>query len=402
MAFRSFLTLLACLLLSAPVHAAPRWVGVWAAGVVPADEGSALPDAALREATLRQRVKISAGGPRIRLRLSNDHGTAPLALGAIHVAVAVGNAGQIAPGTDRTVTFAGRGGASIPAGAYALSDPVDLPVKGGQSLAISIQFTAPPARQTLHHMAQTTGWLAPGDQTAAVSLNDAKPVTHWWQIAGVEAERDGAAVAVLADSLTDGHGLAIDSDARWTDVLAQRLQASGSRLSVLNLGIAGNRVVRDGSGISGLARLDRDILSQSGLVTAILFEGVNDLGMISREGPVTPETRARTVQALIDGYRQVITRAHARGVRVIGVTLLPFTGTGFYRSDADADADRQQVNVWIRTSGQFDGVIDFDAVVRDPAAPQRLDPKFDLGDHLHLSVAGYRALGEAVPLDLLK
>lgn len=402
MALRPFLTLLACALFALPVAAAPRWVGVWATAVMPADEGSALPNEALSDATLRQRVRVSADGRRIRLRLTNDHGTAPMRLAGVHVALAADKAGAITPGTDHAVTFAGRTEASVAAGAYALSDPVDLPVKAGQSLAISIHFQGAPARQTLHHMALTTGWLAPGDQTAATSLADAKPVSHWWQIAGVEAERDGGAVAVLGDSLTDGHGLATDADGRWTDVLADRLHASGSSLSVLNLGIAGNRLTRDGSGISGLARLDRDILSQSGLKTMILFEGTNDLGMISREGPVTPQVRARTVQAVIDGYQQVIARAHARGVRVIGATLMPFTGTGFYRSDADADADRQAVNRWIRTAGQFDGVIDFDAVVRDPAAPDHLAAAFDSGDHLHPSPAGYRALGQAVPLELLK
>lgn len=401
MAFRPLLTFLACAMLAGPVDAAPRWTSVWATGVMAANEAEALPGAALREATLRQRVKVSAGGRRIRLRLSNDHGTAPLALAAIHVALADGTAGATTPETDRTVTFAGRAGAGVPAGTYALSDPIELPVEAGQSLAISLYFREAPARQTFHSMALTSGFLAPGDQTAATALTEARPVGHWWQIAAVEAEREGGAVAVLADSLTDGHGLPTDADARWTDVLSERLRAGGSTLSVLNLGIAGNRVVRDGSGISALARLDRDVLSQPGVKTLILFEGVNDLGMISREGPVTPEVRARTVQQLIDGYRQVVLRAHARGVRVIGVTLLPFTGTGFYRSDADADADRRQVNAWIRTAGVFDAVLDFDAVVRDPAAPERLAAKYDLGDHLHLSRAGYRALGEAVPLGLL-
>jgi lysophospholipase L1-like esterase len=401
MAFRPLLTLLACALLAAPAQAAPRWVGVWATAVMPADAGSALPDEALRDATLRQRVRVTADGRRIRLRLTNDHGTAPLVLGGVHVALAADKTGKIAPGTDRAVTFAGRREAEIAAGAYALSDPVELPIKAGQSLNISIHFTGAPAGQTLHHMSQTTGWLAPGDQAAAATLSDAKPVTHWWQIAGVEAEGEGAAVAILGDSLTDGHGATLDADDRWPDVLADRLKTAGVKLSVLNLGISGNRLTRENSGPSGLSRLDRDILSQPGLATVILFEGTNDLGKISREGPVTPEVRARTVRAVIEGYQQVILRAHARGVRVLGATLMPFGGTNFYRSDADAEADRQAVNTWIRTSGKFDGVIDFDAVVRDPAAPERLSARYDLGDRLHLSPAGYRALAEAAPLALL-
>jgi len=405
MALRPLLTFLACAMLAAPAQAAPRWVSAWATAVMPADAQSALPDEALRDATLRQRVRVTADGRRIRLRLANDHGTAPLVLGGVHVALAADKAGATAPGTDRAVTFAGRSEAEIAAGAYMLSDPVDLPVKAGQSLAISIHFTGAPAGQTLHHMSQTTGWLAPGDQTAAATLSDAKPVTHWWQIAGVEAEGanggGGAAVAILGDSLTDGHGATLDADDRWPDVLADRLKTAGVKLSVLNLGISGNRLTRENSGPSGLSRLDRDILSQAGLSTVILFEGTNDLGKISREGPVTPQVRARTVRAVIEGYQQVILRAHARGVRVLGATLMPFGGTNFYRSDADAEADRQAVNTWIRTSGKFDGVIDFDAVVRDPAAPDRLNPKYDLGDRLHLSPAGYRALAEAVPLALL-
>lgn len=386
-----------------------RWVAAWASAMAPADASSAIPDAELRGATVRQTVRVSVGGRRIRLRLSNDHGPAPLTLASVRVVRSATDPDGALPANaaQRLVTFAGRPSATIPANAYLLSDPIALPVGGGEALIVSIAFDAPPARQTLHHLALTTGHVAPGDQAASPTLTGARTTDHWHQLAAVEVKRDpaqaGEAIAVLGDSITDGHGATRDGDDRWTDVLAARLRQDPAfdGVSVLNLGIAGNRLMRDGGAPSGLARLDRDVFSQSGLTTLIVLIGVNDLGLISREGPVTPQARAAAVDGVIAGYGQIIARAHARGVRVIGATLPPFGGTPVYRSDAAADADRRQVNTWIRATGRFDAVIDFDAVLRDPAAPQRLLPAYDTGDHLHPSTAGYRAMGEAVPLSIL-
>lgn len=384
-----------------------RWITAWASAVMP---GEAAPDVSLENATLRQQVRVSIGGRRIRLRLSNDHGPEPLTIRAVRVAkgsmAAEGGLAPLAP--SRQAAFDGAPQATIPAGASLLSDAIDLPVAAGEAITLSIAFAAPPARQSVHVLALSTGYVAPGDQTAAKRLAHPRRTTRWGQLGAVEVERpagsSGAVIAVLGDSITDGHGARLDRDERWTDVLAQRLRADRAfdGVAVLNLGIAGNRLARDGAALSGLARLDRDILAQSGVTTLIVLMGVNDLGLISREGPVTPEARSAAVEGLIDGYKQLIHRARARGLRVIGATLAPFGGTAVYRSDDAADEDRRRVNRWIRTSGAFDAIIDFDAVLRDPVAPARLAPAYDSGDHLHPSPAGYRAMGEAVPLSILR
>jgi lysophospholipase L1-like esterase len=207
----------------------------------------------------------------------------------------------------------------------------------------------------------------------------------------------------LGDSITDGSGAGVDVYERWPDVLAARLQADPRtrNISVLNVGIGGNKMLKDGSGQAALARLDRDVLAQPGVKTLVLLIGINDIGGLSREGEVTPEKRAAVVAGLIAGYRQLIVRALERGIRVVGATILPCGGTKIYRSDAEADADRQAVNAWIRGSGAFDAVIDFDRVTRDPEHPERLLPAYDSGDQLHPSPAGYRAMGAAVPIEAL-
>jgi lysophospholipase L1-like esterase len=211
------------------------------------------------------------------------------------------------------------------------------------------------------------------------------------------------AVVTLGDSITDGSGAGVDVYERWPDVLAARLQADPRTkgVSVLNVGIGGNKLLKDGSGQAALARLDRDVLTQPGVKALIVLIGINDIGGLSREGEVTPEKRTQVVTGLIAAYRQIVTRAHERGIRVMGATILPCGGTKVYRSDADADADRQAVNAWIRGSGVFDAVLDFDQVTRDPAHPERLLPAYDSGDQLHPSPAGYRAMGEAVVIGAL-
>lgn len=382
----------------------PRWTATWAAAIMADDPGSRLPASALRDVTIRQFLRISLGGPRLRLRLSNGFGTAPLDIDGIRVALAdTATPGAIRAGSSRAVRFDGADTVTIPAGADYASDPIDLPVKGLTVLAITFHLREVPARQTVHYLSKSTSYVAQGNMPDAVTLPAATPVEHWYQLAGVDVQGplSAHAVALLGDSITDGHGSTTNGNDRWSDVLAQRLAADprGRNMAVLNLGISGNRLLRDGSGPSGIARLNREVLSQPGIAALIVLEGVNDLGGLSREGPVTPERRAAVVQGLIDAYAQIIAYAHARGVRAIGATILPFGGTHAYRSDADADADRQSVNAWIRAAGHFDAVIDFDAVMRDPANPAQLLPAYDTGDRLHPSPAGYRAMGRAIALE---
>jgi lysophospholipase L1-like esterase len=385
---------------------APRWTATWATATMADDPGSRLPANAVRDVTIRQFLRISLGGQRLRLRLTNSFGTAPLDIDSIRVALADNAApGAIRPGSSRVVRFDAAETVTIPAGAEYASDPIDLPARGLSLLAITFHLREVPARQTVHYVSKTTSYVAPGNTVDAVTLPGATSVEHWYQLAAVDAQAapPARAVAVLGDSITDGHGSTTNGNDRWTDVLAERLQADprGRNTAVLNFGISGNRLLKDGSGPSGMARLNREVLSQPGIKTLIVLEGVNDLGGLSREGAVTPERREAVVRGLIDGYAQVIAYAHARGVRAIGATILPFGGTRAYRSDADADADRQRVNAWIREAGHFDAVIDFDAVMRDPANPAQLLPAYDTGDRLHPSPLGYRAMGRAINLDEL-
>lgn len=401
-----------CLGLAWPAVAAtpspPAWTGSWATALVPTDAAN-LP-APQGEVTIRQVVRLGAGGPRLRLRLANTFGTAPLRIDGARVALSAALGGSaIVAGTDRAVTFDGQAGVTLPPGATWLSDPVDLPVEGLARLAVSLRLPEVPRQASVHRSARTTAFVVAGDQSAAPELAGAATFTQWAQLAGVDVERPsgkgvkGMAVVTLGDSITDGSGAGVDVYERWPDVLAARLQADPRTkgVSVLNVGIGGNKLLKDGSGQAALARLDRDVLAQPGVKALIVLIGVNDIGGLSREGEVTPEKRTQVVTGLIAAYRQIVTRAHERGIRVIGATILPCGGTKIYRSDADADADRQAVNAWIRGSGVFDAVVDFDRVTRDPAHPERLLPAYDSGDQLHPSPAGYKAMGEAVAIESL-
>ncbi|MET0310004.1 MAG: SGNH/GDSL hydrolase family protein [Sphingomonas sp.] len=375
---------------------------------MPSDPGSALPQSASHDVTIRQFIRLSAGGKRLRLRLSNAFGAAPLVLDTIRIGLADGGAaGAIRAGTSHAVRFGGSDAVTVPAGAEYASDPIELPVHGLETLAISFHLGEAQPRQTVHYVSRATSYLAAGNFSDATTLPGATPIEHWYQLAAVDVDAGvGArAIAVLGDSITDGHGSTLDGNNRWTDVLADRLQADPRtrNIGVLNFGISGNRLLKDGGAPSGMARLNREALSQPGIATLIVFEGVNDLGILSREGPVTPEARDAVVTGLTQAYAQIIAYAHSRNIRVVGATLLPFGGTKVYRSDADADADRQRVNAWIRAPGHFDAVIDFDAVVRDPSNPSGLLAKYDTGDRLHPSAAGYGAMGRSIVLgDLLR
>jgi lysophospholipase L1-like esterase len=350
------------------------------------------PSPGLAGNTLRQLVKVSRGGSRLRLRLSNEHGTAPVVMSSTHVAVSKGG-GEIDTATDKALTFNGAAAVTVPAGQLVWSDPFDFQLAPLASLAISIRFGDQSGAPTTHSGSRTTSYIQTGDAVSTASLGSATKVEHWYYITGIDVmSDDGGAVVVLGDSITDGRGSTTDRNNRWPDRLAERLQGSPatSKVGVLNMGIGGNAVlaVSKGLGPPAVERFEHDVLQQSGVRWLIVLEGVNDIGVDSSAGVVT---------ALIDAYKAFVTKAKAKNVRVYGVPILPVIGSQY----ASSESARQTVNEWIRTSNTFDAVIDLDAAVRDPQSPTKLLPSYDSGDKLHPSPAGYQKMGDTVDLSLL-
>jgi lysophospholipase L1-like esterase len=380
-----------------------RWVGSWAASQQVPETQNSLDPQLLRDATLRQIVHLSVGGDQLRVRVSNAFGTEPLHLTAVHVARPVSAAGAVIDAaSDTPVMFNGSSDVMIPARAEYLSDAVAFPVAALSSLAISIHFDQPPMGETGHPGSRATSYVARGDLVSAVSLPDAKTVEHWYQVSGVDVTSpvQAGAVVTLGDSITDGHGATTNENDRWPDVLAARMQAEKSTrmLGVLNEGIGGNRLLLDGLGPNALARFDRDVLAQAGVRAVIVLEGVNDLGTLTRDHDVSAEEHRALVRKIEGAYSQMIERAHAHGIRVMGATILPYSGSKYYHPGPESEADRQAINAWIREVGHFDAVVDFDKLTRDPAHPDHLLPAYDSGDGLHPGPGGYKAMGEAIPL----
>ncbi len=379
------------------------WVGSWASSQQIPEPHNALAAEDLRDATLRQIVRLTIGGQDVRVRLSNAFGTEPLHIASVHIARPLSpSAGSVDISTDKALTFSGSPDVTIPAGADYISDPVAFPVAALSDLVISLYLETPPAQQTGHPGSRQTSFLVHGNQVSAVDLPNAKQVDHWYQISGVEvsAPPQAASVVILGDSITGGRGSTTNGNDRWPDNLARRFQASPATrlLGVLNAGIGGNRLLQDGLGPNALARFNRDVLAQSGVRALIVFEGINDLGTLTADHEVSAEEHQSLVRRMTGAYQQIVTRAHAHGIRVMGATITPDMGNDGYHPTPLNEADRQAVNAWIRTPGHFDAIVDFDKAVRDPANPDRLLPAYDSGDHLHLSPAGYRAMADAVPL----
>jgi lysophospholipase L1-like esterase len=384
-----------------------HWVGSWAASQQVPETANLLDPELMRDATLREVVHLSVGGAQIRVRVSNAFGAQPLHLTGVHVARPVSAAGAaIEVGSDTAVMFNGTPDVTIPAGAEYVSDPVTFSVAALSSLAISIHYEEPPVGETGHPGSRATSYVVHGDAVSAANLPDAKTVDHWYQIAGVDVvgSEKAAAVVTLGDSITDGHGATTNGNDRWPDVLAARMQAGKSTrmMGVLNQGIGGNRLLVDGLGPNALARFDRDVIAQTAVKCVILLEGVNDLGMLTRDHDASDEAHKDLVKRIEGAYAQMIVRAHARGIRVIGATILPYGGSNYYHPGPQSEADRQAINAWIRDPGHFDGVVDFDQLTRDPAHPDRLSPTYDSGDGLHPGPAGYKSMGEAIPLKLFE
>ena len=396
----SLLALVVLIWAERPLLAAnDHWVATWACGPQ-LTEARNLPPAPLADSTLRQFVHVTLGGKQLRVRFSNAYGTNPVTIDAAHIALATGAGsamgGTVDPATDKALTFRGAKSLTIPAGEAIVSDPLEYQLPALTNLAISICFGAvSPTTITGHPGARTTAYLQAGKAVAAPSMAGAATTDHWYIITGVDvlAGTNAQALVVLGDSLTDGRGSTTDGNNRWPDDLAQRLAAhpATADVAVANMGIGGNGIF-GGLGPPAEARMERDVLEQSGARWMLIFEGVNDIGGASADR--SPAVAAK----LIGAYEQFIAKAHARNLRAYGATLTPF-GSSFYSTAAHETA-RQTVNAWIRTNNLYDAIIDFDAVVRDPLTRTNLVPAYDSGDHLHLNPAGYQAMANAIDLSL--
>ncbi|WP_329141583.1 SGNH/GDSL hydrolase family protein [Streptomyces sp. NBC_00670] len=393
-----------------------HWVDTWASMPQLTEPGNMPPapftraDRVLDDATLRQTVHVTVGGQRLRLRFSNAFGGTDLPITGVTVArPADGKAGvdEIVPGSTHRVRFGGRPGFDVPQGAQAVSDPLDLDVRPGTNLTVTVHLAHGQASTSItsHPGSRTTSYLLAGDHLTDGDLPGATTADHWYFLSGLEvwAKRSTSATVVLGDSLSDGRGSTTNGNDRWPDQLQDRLRARSvakgtGGIAVINQAAGGNRVLRDGLGPNALARLDRDVLAQSGVDRLLVFEGVNDIGTAG----ATPAAAEQVTNDLIGAYGQIVTRAHAQGLRVYGATLTPFGGNSYDDPDGVREKARQAVNRWIRTGGRFDAVVDFDRAVRDPHDQRRLRPAYDTGDHLHLNPAGYRALAEAVPVALFR
>lgn len=381
-----------------------HWSASWGTAQMRASGDSALPPLPQDGVTLRQVVHISSGGPAIRIRFSNAFGERALAIGGASVAIATAPGSAALVNSPASLQFHGKSATVISAGESVWSDPVPISVAEGADLAISLYLPEPPAPETGHPGARATTYALPGRHIADMDLSGASRLSHWYVIADVDVAAPPAAAAIVAigDSITDGYGVGEDSNHRWPDRLAQRLAARPETraIGVVNAGIGGNRVLLDGLGPNLVARFDRDVLDRSGVRWAIVLEGVNDLGVLTRDAPASAAAHHAIVADIVAAYRQMVAKAHARDIKVIGGTIMPFVGNDYYHAGAASEADRQAINSAIRAGGIFDAVIDFDQIMRDPQRPDMLAPIYDSGDHLHPSDAGYRHMGDAVPLDL--
>lgn len=385
------------------IPARSHWLASWGASPQPATRGN-LSQRGFDAQTIREIVFTSAGGVRIRVRFTNAYGTRPLRIGRAAVAIQSHGA-SIIPGTTVPVYFAGHRSVVIAPGAEQTSDPVALAVGPGTHLAVSVFLPGPTGPATEHADAQQQNYVAAGQHLRSGPGAFRTRTYSWYFLNGVDvlaSRRVLGAVVALGDSITDGVGSRVGADARWPNDLARRLTArGGATLAVVDEGIGGNRVLNPAPccGPSALTRFERDVRDQPGVRDVILLEGINDIGYSQNRGALTaPHTSVSALQ-IVEGYTRIIAFAHAAGLKIFGATLTPFRGARYWTSEGEAKRDA--VNDWIRTSGAFDGVIDFARAVADPEDPERLNPAYDSGDHLHPNAAGYRAMAAAVNLAAL-
>ena len=394
---------------SATARPQPTWVGTWAS-VPTATPASGT--RTVRDVTVRQVVRTSVGGDGLRLRLTNEFGTTPLRVGEVRVALRSGDKGtDIDPRTDRPVHFGGLRSVAVPAGAPLLSDPIPLTLPPYADLVVSIHLPETTQVSTVHAFSYQENALAAGNVTDDRSITVTETITQWWFLSGVSVRthRGPGAVVALGDSITNGFESGVNTNQRYPDLLAERLPRTG----VLNLGVAGNRLLHDPNppaghpaeayaaffGQSALRRFDRDVLAQPGVEHVIVLLGVNDLG---HPGTSAPLSETVSAEEIIHAHQQLVIRAHEAGLRIHGGTILPFKDDTLGFWSPENEAKRAAVNDWIRTSGAYDSVIDFDAALCDPADPQRLHPQYDSGDHLHPNAAGMAALAATVPTRLFR
>ncbi|HWG15165.1 MAG TPA: SGNH/GDSL hydrolase family protein [Streptosporangiaceae bacterium] len=389
---------------------AGRWVSTWAASPMAATppsltSSSDFSSAGFSDQTIRNVVWTSAGGRSARIRLSNVFGTRPVSFGQVDIGVSAGGA-AVASGTNRRVTFGGRGSVTIRPGAEVVSDPVPLSVPAETDLAVSLFTAAPTGPATYHSDAQQVNYVSAGDQAGSDSAAAFTTTSQSWYFlddVDVQASPASGGVVAFGDSITDGYQSTVGANARWPNDLARRFLAAGQNRAVADEGISGNRVLNDSAcfGVNAQSRFFRDVAQRSGARDVIMLEGINDIGFSQDpdSGCTAPNTDVSAAQ-IIAGYRHIIAAAHAAGLRIFGATLTPFQGSAYY--SAAGEAKREAVNHWIRTSRVFDGVIDFDQAVRDPASPLQILPAYDSGDHLHPNDAGYQAMANAINLAMFR
>ena len=353
---------------------------------------------ALSDQTIRMIVRTSLGGHRVRVQISNSFDANAVTVGSAHLAIRAKDS-EIVPGTDRILTFGGQSTCTMEPGVSLISDPVDLDVAPFSDLAVSLYLPKDTGLPTNHPLGLHTAYISSGDVTGQPAMPNPTTTTAYLWLAGVDvaAPPDAFAIAAFGDSITDGFRTTLNADMTWPQLLARRLAASkrGSHIAVINEGFSGNEVLRDGAGVSALARLDRDVLSQPGVKWMILLEGINDINGRGRN----PGPDALTCEDLIALYLQLIVRAYASGINVIGATIMPEEGVP--TASERGEEIRQAANQWIRSKA-FDAVIDFDAIVRDPARPARIRPELDPGDHIHPNDSGNQAMAAAFDLKLFE
>ncbi|HXJ39503.1 MAG TPA: SGNH/GDSL hydrolase family protein [Bryobacteraceae bacterium] len=404
------IVLLAVGSLSAQTH----WVGTWGAAPAPQLDAAAMQAQKLefQNQTVREIVHTSIGGDTVRVRLSNAFGPEPVEIGAAHIALRASGA-SINSATDHALTFSGRPRVEIPAGGVVLSDPVKLAVPAAGDVAISLFLPKKALGAGVHYSSQQTSYIAAGDVTGAAALSNPATFTSWAYLTGLDVLAPSAAGSIVAfgDSITDGARSTVDGNHRWPDMLSARLLArkGGAQFGVIDMGIGGNRILHEGAaskrpqfGINALARFDADVLAQPGVKYLVILEGINDIG---HAGSSAPASEAVSADDIIAGLKQMIERAHEKGIKVVGATLTPFEGPanvqrGYWTPEKARI--REAVNGWIRTGKGFDAFIDFDKAVRDPAKPTKVLPAYDSGDQLHPSDAGYDAMGKAIDLAIFQ